>query len=299
MKLVRAQLLFAIVFVLCTALPSASSARQKPPPVGPTGPTGPTGATGPTGPTGATGAHGATGAMGAPGATGAMGATGATGATGAMGTVGPTGVTGATGPTGQKGVHGDTGATGATGEMGATGATGPEIVSSFIYVYNLSAEAVLPGDAVIFSNSGPAMGIANSSGNSFVISTDGTYLLEFHVRGTPSVAGVPVVFELFVNGTPLPGSEYSSALPSAAVAKPDPLGAFATNTYAVNGIVTAELFANDTVSLLNVTSADAIVILPADVNSPVNASLRIERIAPVGTTGATGPTGLTGPTGPT
>lgn len=248
--------LLVIIFAVCAMMPNVASARQRPPQVGPTGATGPIGVTGQTG------------------ATGPSGVTGATGATG---------VTGATGATGATGV-------GLAGATGATGATGPEVASNFLYVYNTSAEVVPVAGVVIFSNSGPAVGITAIGSTAFVISTSGTYLLEFHVRGTPSTSG-PVVFQLDQNGVQIPGSQYSSDVQNIAVAIQSGPLVTSFDTHAVNGIVTAELLAGDLVTLQNITPSLSVVSLPADTNSPVNASLRMERIGPL----LIGPTGPTGP----
>jgi hypothetical protein len=255
---------------------------------------------GPTGPTGATGPAGATGSTGTTGATGAVGATGITGATGATGPIGATGIDGATGVTGA------TGDPGAMGTTGTTGATGPEVSSAFAYVYNTASEVVAGDSSVSFSNSGPTQDITSTGTTGLAIATDGTYLLEFHVRGNSSNSGA-IVFQLDADALQIPGSAYSSPPPPAAII---PFQKFTevqavsnSSTVAVNGIVTAGLTAGTLVSLQNATPMSATVTLPADVNSPVNASLRIERIGPLtgatGVTGSTGPTGITGATGPT
>jgi Collagen triple helix repeat (20 copies) len=269
---------FFLLTLACFAVAPTAQGKQMPSPTPARGATGPTGSTGPTGATGAPGQTGATGNSGTNGATGATGSPGTNGATGA------------------------TGSPGTNGATGATGATGPEVASDFIYVYNTSAEVVAGDGVVTFSNAGPATGITDG-GDGVVLSTDGTYLLEFHVRGTPSVAG-PIVFQLNVNGVQILGAQYSSDFQNTVIASfySNSLSAVsATNTQAVNGIVTAELQAGETISLQNVTGATGAtgavtVTLPAD--GPVNASLRMELIGPIGVTGVTGNTGPTGPTGP-
>ena len=265
-SLLHRSLLFISLAVAlsCFALAPAAQGKQQPAPTPARGPTGPTGATGANGPTGATGS---------------------------------TGATGATGATGSPGTNGATGATGATGQ----------VASNFIYVYNASAEVVAGDGVVTFSNAGPATGITNAS-DAVVLSTDGTYLLEFHVRGTPSVAG-PIVFQLNVNNVQIPGAQYSSDFQNSSViftsSNVNQSGSLSAvspaQTNAVNGIVTADLQAGDIISLQNVTGATGAtgavtVTLPAD--GPVNASLRMELIGPIGVTGVTGNTGPTGPTGP-
>ena len=285
--------LFALT--LATAQAQSTDRRGRPhvdptPVVGPTGPTGPTGAIGPTGFKGERGEKGDTGATGVTGLTGLIGLTGSVGATGATGNTGAIGNTGATGATGAMGI----------GSAGATGATGPEVSSAFAYVYNIVAET-LGNSSVAFSSSGPTHNITITGSTGLALAIDGTYLLEFHVRGNSSNSGA-IVFQLDANAVQIPGSQYSSTLPPAAIAfGPTSVQAVSnSSTVAVNGIVTAELSAGDIVSLQNVTPLSAIVTLPADVNSPVNASLRIERIGPAtGATGVTGPTGPTGPTGAT
>ena len=302
---------FFLLTLACFALLSAAQGAQMPSPTparGATGPTGSTGSTGARGATGQTGATGSPGTKGATGATGSLGTNGATGATGSPGTNGATGATGspgtngATGATGSPGTNGATGATGSpgtNGATGATGATGPEVASDFIYVYNTSAEVVAGDGVVTFSNAGPAAGITDNS-DAVVLSTGGTYLLEFHVRGTPSVAG-PIVFQLNVNNVEIPGAQYSSDFQNTVIAftNSNSLSAeSATNTQAVNGIVTAGFVAGDIISLQNVTGATGSVSVTLPADGPVNASLRMELIGPIGVTGATGNTGPTGPTGP-
>jgi hypothetical protein len=185
------------------------------------------------------------------------------------------------------------------GTTGVTGPTGPEVSSAFAYVYNSAAEAVAADGSVSFSNSGPAQNITITGTTGLAVVTDGTYLLEFHVRGNSSNAGA-IVFQLDADAIQIPGSQYSSGLPPSSIAFQTFTSVQAvsnSSTVAVNGMVTAGLTAGTIVSLQNVTPLTSIVTLPADVNSPVNASLRIERIGPL--TGATGITGITGSTGPT
>ena len=302
----------ALVVVAFVLIANIGLARQRPPVPGPTGPTGATGATGAMGSTGSTGNTGATGSTGSPGIPGAIGATGATGSTGSTGNTGATGSTGSLGTPGTNGSTGATGPTGATGATGtagtsgtngATGATGEAAASSFLYVYNLNAEVVASGGVVIFSNTQIGGGIANSAGSSFVLTESGVYQLDFHVRGTPATND-RIVFRLDADGVQIPGTEYSSDLrPPAptifAFAAPALTATSTTDTRALNGFVTTFLAAGTTITVHNVNS-DA-VTLPADLNSPVNASLRILRIAVgvTGPTGFTGPTGLTGSTGAT
>ncbi len=284
---------YTLVFGAYVLIANIGLARQRPPVPGPTGPTGATGATGASGATGSTGSAGSTGN------------TGATGATGSPGTPGTNGAAGATGNTGATGATGATGTAGTSGTDGATGATGESAASSFLYVYNLNAEVVASGGVVIFSNSQIGAGIANSAGSSFVLTESGVYQLDFHVRGTPATND-RIKFRLDADGVQIPGTEYSSDL-----RPPAQISVFAaalalsatstTDTRALNGFVTTFLAAGTTITVHNVNS-DA-VTLPADLNSPVNASLRILRIAlavgPSGPTGFTGATGFTGPTGAT
>src|ERR1017187_7147629 len=289
---------FFLLTLAFFALLSAAQGAQMPSPTPARGATGPTGSTGSTGARGATGQTGATGSSGTNGATGATGSPGTNGATGATGSPGTNGATGATGSLGTNGATGATGSPGTNGATGATGATGPEVASDFIYVYNTSAEVVAGDGVVTFSNAGPAAGIADA-GDAVVLSTGGTYLLEFHVRGTPSVAG-PIVFQLNVNNAEIPGAQYSSDFQNAVIASfnSNSLSAVsATNTQAVNGIVTASFQAVKTISLPTVTGATGSVSVTLPADNPVNASLRIELIGPIGVTGATGATGPTGPPG--
>lgn len=296
--------LCALVVALCVTLSSEASAHQRPPRIGPTGATGATGATGSAGPTGATGATGSSGATGATGSTGSNGATGATGPMGLMGTTGATGASGATGTTG---------VTGAAGAAGATGAVGPESPSAFSYLYNIALEEVPPTDgAVVFSNAGPTYDLIPSGASSVVIATAGSYHIDFYVRGTSHPITGPqgseptgvIVFDVRVNGTEIPGCKYSSVfappIPTIATFSSSAASTSSTNaTVSVNGLLTASFAAGDVVTLNNVTPGRGSVTLPVDENSPVNASLRIERIGPGAANGVTGATGFTGPMGPT
>ncbi len=159
------------------------------------GPTGPAGAMGPTGPQGVQGIQGIPGATGPIGPIGPTGATGATGPIGPIGATGPTGPTGATGPAGAAGTIGPQGATGATGPMGPvgpmgpmgpTGPAGPPAVISFANFYALApsdnADAIAPGEAVEFPNTGAIGGnaIEKTTDTTFTLVQAGIYLVAFH-----------------------------------------------------------------------------------------------------------------------
>ena len=174
---------------------------------GPTGPTnGPTGNTGPTGTTGPTGNTGPTGASGVTGSTGPTGPTGSTGSTGAGGAATNTGATGATGPTGS------TGATGPAGAASNTGATGPAggggVTPAFGVAYGASSTVIGADSAVTFDlgatpypNTG-FTSVPSPGGSAFGVATSGDYEFDFYVNGThPAEATVPLVFELYVNGS--------------------------------------------------------------------------------------------------
>lgn len=208
------------------------------------GPRGVTGATGPIGPIGATGPAGAAGAQGAPGTPGAAGA------------VGPIGPRGFTGPTGAAG------AAGATGATGATGAQGVSVPLGYGYVYNLTPNAGIAIEAPIpFDSNGPLLGVTHTpTSPSVVITNAGVYSVTFSVSGTE-----PNQFTLFVNGVPNTSTVYASG----------------AGTQQNNGQVILALGAGDVLTLVNHSSASAIILAPTvgGTQANVNASILIRRLA--------------------
>jgi len=240
--------------------------------VGATGPAGPTGAAGSagqaglagaagsTGPAGATGPAGPTGAAGAIGATGSTGAAGATGVAGSTGPAGPTGLAGATGATGLQGnpgIAGATGATGSTGAAGATGATG-SVSSSYIHVYNLSAQVVPLEADIVFSSTGASAGFSHAS-STITATNSGTYRVFFTVAAVE-----PNQFTVYQNGAPVAGATFGSG----------------AGTQPNTGEAIVVLAAGDVLTLRNHTSTAAVTLQTlaggTQVNS--NASMTIIRL---------------------
>lgn len=193
-----------------------------------TGPTGTAGATGAiggsiTGPTGFTGPFGGFGFAGATGPTGVTGLTGPnngeTGPTGPIGPEGPpggpagaTGITGVTGATGSStGVTGATGATGATGSAGNATSVGPFL--DYLFVYSTLAPQLLSNlDPIQFNLAGPTPPSTTLSflptTSDITITTPGYYFARFVVSALANTAS-DTAFSLFLNGSPIPGSERS------------------------------------------------------------------------------------------
>lgn len=123
---------------------------------------------------------------------------------GSTGPTGPTnGPTGNTGPTGTTGPTGNTGPTGATGPAGGGGVT-----PAFGVAYGASSTVIGADSAVTFDlgatpypNTG-FTSVPSPGGSAFVVATSGDYEFDFYVNGThPAEATVPLVFELYVNGS--------------------------------------------------------------------------------------------------
>ncbi len=255
-------------------------------PTGPAGPVGPAGAAstvaGPIGPRGPAGAAstvaGPTGPAGPAGAASTVaGPTGPAGPAGAASTVaGPTGpagpagaastVAGPTGPAGPAGaastVAGPTGPTGPAGPAGATGATGPAGgLSEYGYVYNLGAQVVPVGAAVVFDTNGILTGgITHTAGLAPLTITDpGDYKVSFSISGVE-----PNQFTVFLNGVPLTGATYGSG----------------AGTQQNVGQVIVTLAMGDVVTIQNYTSAAAVTLqtLAGGSQTSVNASVVIEKL---------------------
>ena len=205
------------------------------------GPAGPVGPVGPVGPAGAQGVPGVAGAQGQPG---------------------PAGATGPIGPAGATGPAGPTGATGPTGPTGATGPTGPAGgLSAFGYIYNNSAETVAIEAPIAFDLNGPLLGITHAPNNAGVnVTATGTYAIHFTVTNVE-----PAQFTLFVNGAAVPTTTYGSG----------------AGTQQDNGFAILVLQANDTLTLVNHSSAAAVTLqtLAGGTQTNVNASLLIEKLA--------------------
>ena len=262
--------------------PGTPGAPGAPGPVGPAGPVGATGAAGPQGLQGVQGIQGVQGLVGLAGPQGVQGAQGLPGVAGAQGPAGPAGATGPAGPAGQQGVQGTTGAqgpigpAGAQGQVGVTGAQGPAGPAgaqgpagltgpagglvAFGYVYNQGAETVAIEAAVAFDMNGPLVGIAHAPGNAGVVFTNsGTYAIFYSVSGVE-----PGQFALFVNGAPVLGTVYGSG----------------AGTQQDTGHALITISANDTLTLVNHTSAAAVTLqtLAGGTQVNVNASLLIEKL---------------------
>ena len=229
---------------------------------------GPQGSPGAQGAPGQPGARGPAGLAGAastvPGPAGPAGPTGPRGPTGAASTVaGPTGPTGPTGPSGAAStVAGPTGPTGPTGPAGATGAAGPAGgLSEYGYIYNLGAQVVAVGTAVVFDSNGVlTSGITHTAGLAPITITDpGDYKVTFSISGVE-----PNQFTVFLNAVPLIGATYGSG----------------AGTQQNVGQVIVSLVTGDVLTIQNYTSAAAVTLqtLAGGTQTSVNASVVIEEL---------------------
>ena len=179
---------------------------------GPTGPTGPTGHYGYTGERGWTGYTGPKGNRGDQGERGEMGDTGPRGDQGDQGDqgdkgdkgdngpTGPTGEIGATGPTGEMGPTGEIGATGPTGEMGPTGSINTR---TFMSVYNLATQLVVPENNVVFDSNKVIQGSCDhvTGTTDMFFWQPGFYHVFFNLYHIE-----PCQFTLYINDIIIPGT---------------------------------------------------------------------------------------------
>lgn len=128
---------------------------------------------------------------------------------------GPTGSTGPIGSTGSTGVTGATGLTGSTGAVGPTGATGPQF-NAVYSIGNSTRSGTSPGSFLIaYPPSGTpvpdvAVGISQSSNTTFVVPTDGVYLITVYVSaletGGPDGSSNVGIVTILKNGTAIASS---------------------------------------------------------------------------------------------
>lgn len=210
------------------------------------------------------GPQGSPGAQGAPGQPGARGPAGLAGAASTVpGPAGPAGPTGPRGPTGAAStVAGPTGPTGPTGPAGATGAAGPAGgLSEYGYIYNLGAQVVAVGTAVVFDSNGVlTSGITHTAGLAPITITDpGDYKVTFSISGVE-----PNQFTVFLNAVPLIGATYGSG----------------AGTQQNVGQVIVSLVTGDVLTIQNYTSAAAVTLqtLAGGTQTSVNASVVIEEL---------------------
>ena len=117
------------------------------------------------------------------------------------------------------------------------------------------------------------------NGNTFTVNTSGTYLIIFHVRGTPAnlTPPDPLVFNVTANGVAIPRSQFQSDIQTISLA--------AGGTLSVNGHVLVRLSAGTAIKLHNVTQHAGtpanVTLTSAPTGGPAsdNAALTILRIA--------------------
>ena len=176
---------------------------------GPPGHKGPPGCHGPTGPTGPTGHYGYTGERGWTGYTGPKGNRGDQGERGEMGDTGPRGDQGDQGDQGDKGDKGDNGPTGPTGEIGATGPTGEMgptgsiNTRTFMSVYNLATQLVVPENNVVFDSNKVIQGSCDhvTGTTDMFFWQPGFYHVFFNLYHIE-----PCQFTLYINDIIIPGT---------------------------------------------------------------------------------------------
>jgi hypothetical protein len=154
-----------------------------------------------------------------------------------------------------------TGPRGVVGPPGKVGPPGPVGDPSYAYVYNVSAETVSQGAAVVFDTNGAMKGVTHVPGQPDIdVTSTGTYAISFSVSGVE-----PSQFSLTDNGTVVPGSRYGSG----------------AGTQQNSGEIIVNLSAGDTVDLVNDTSDTAVTLesLAGGTQANVNASVMIEQVA--------------------
>ncbi|MEP7103144.1 MAG: collagen-like protein [Candidatus Dojkabacteria bacterium] len=236
------------------------------------GSTGITGATGLNGTIGVSGNIGGTGEQGKPGSTGSKGISGQTGtqgnsgeagAVGAGGTPGSVGSTGSNGIPGTNGLVGGLGLQGPPGPQGDPGAAGTPGTSANInygYIYNTGAQSVAIDAPILFSSSGPMVGVTHTAGTSTITITNaGVYSINFSVSGAEANQ-----FTVYINGTPSPTTTYGSA----------------AGIQQNNGQAILILGAGDVLTVVNHSSAAAVTLtaLVGGTQSTVSASVLIRRL---------------------
>jgi len=188
--------------------------------------------------------------------------TGPTGPSGAAGSAGTTGLTGSPGTAGATGAPGAAGTTGLTGPAGTTGATGPAGatgggLSAFGYIFNLGArQTVEVGSPITFDSDGVLRGISHERDSAGIrVGEQGTYFVTFSVTATE-----PNQFALFLNGKDvIPGSIYGSG----------------AGTQQNHGQVIVELAKDDALTLVNFSSAAAVVLQSLSGGTQMNANASV------------------------
>ncbi len=148
---------------------------------------------------------------------------------------------------------------GATGSTGATGPSGGGL-SSYAYIYNVSAQTVPIQSAVMFDSNGVLYGVTHALGSaSFRVIGSGAYNVAFSISGAE-----PSQFALFVNGVVAPGSIYGSG----------------AGTQQNNGQITLMLAAGDSLTIVNYSSAAAVTLpsFTGGSQANVNASVSIQKL---------------------
>jgi len=153
-------------------------------------------------------------------------------------------------------------------------------IEGYAEASNNGFQSILGGSLVSFDTvTGPhTTNITPPSinGTTFHVIEAGTYLIMFHVRGTPDqlTPPHPLIFDVTANGTPIGASQFAADNQTTSLSS---LG-----TEQVNGFVIATLPAHAAIQLRNITnSGTSVVTLHASTTKAavVNAAITILRLA--------------------
>jgi BclA C-terminal domain len=128
------------------------------------------------------------------------------------------------------------------------------------YIYNLAAGTVAIETTISFSDNGPLNGVTHATGSdSIAVTNAGVYKIDFSVSGVE-----PNQFAIFINGAPLGSSVYGSG----------------AGTQQNTGILIVSLAADDTITLVNHSSAAAVTLqtLAGGTQINVNAAIVITQL---------------------
>ncbi len=132
---------------------------------------------------------------------GPQGPQGSQGVSGTQGVSGGPGISGSPGMC-CSGISGSRGPSGSPGASGSRGPSGRPAIQAYGYVYTISGELVISGTPVVFTSTGPLVGVTTTSGNP-VLPLTGNYQADFDVSTT--TLGL-VTFGLEDNNVPIPGT---------------------------------------------------------------------------------------------
>lgn len=163
--------------------------------------------------------------------------------------------------------------------LSSTTAGGPGVPGiggdlAYGYFYTTTqAQTIVSGDPVTFYFAGPMGGgiTATPPAAEITITSAGVYRFQFNVRGTTTVAGDDLLFELRADSAEVPGTQYWSTFSG-------PTSDDSYQALQVAGFALADLSAGSTLQLVNVGS-DAVMTSTQQKENAISASLLVERIA--------------------